>query len=299
MADPYDLETDDLHKTYGAVAALRGLTLQVPRGSICGLLGRNGAGKSTALKVLVGLTHPTSGRARACGLDVTDPASGVAIRRRIAFVDEDRSLYDGYRVDEMIRFTAGFFPGWRRDLDQRYRRAFGLPGDRPVKALSRGMRAKLALLLAFCRGADVLILDEPTSGLDPVAADEVLQALVAHVGSGGGTVLVSSHQVADIEQVADRIAIVDRGQTVLSGELDDLRDTVRRVQVVFTGEAPDARFTSPGAARIRREGRVLSVLALSDVDEVVAEARALGPASVDVSPVPLKELFLDVVAAEA
>jgi ABC-2 type transport system ATP-binding protein len=202
-------------------------------------------------------------------------------------------------VDEMIRFTAAFFPRWRADLEQRYRRAFELPGDRRVKALSRGTRTKLALLLALCRGAELLILDEPTSGLDPAMTEEVLQALVAHVADEEMTVFFSSHQISEIDQIADHVAIVDRGRIVVAGELDELRERYRRIQLVFADEAPEATFRAPGVQRVRRTGRVLTVLSSAGAEGIVAESRALNPVSVDVVPVSLKEIFLETVVGEA
>src|SRR4029077_20821675 len=193
-------------------------------------------------------------------------------------------------VDEMIRFTAAFFPRWRADLEQRYWRRFELPADRKVKALSRGMRTKLALLLALCRGAELLILDEPTSGLDPAMTEEVLQALVTHVASEEMTVFFSSHQIAEVEQIADHIAIIDRGRSVVAGSLDELRERYRRIQLVFDGEAPAPTFRSPGVERMRRKGRVLTLLSSAGSEGVIDEARALHPLSVDVTPVTLKDI---------
>src|SRR6185436_13545752 len=135
----------ELRKRYDGVEALRGLDLQVPAGSIYGFLGRNGAGKTTTIKVLLGMARPTSGHARVFGLPVETPAASVDIRRRTGFVSDDKDLYDYMTVAETIRFTAAFFPRWRADLQQRYLRAFALPLDRKIKALSRGMRTKLAL----------------------------------------------------------------------------------------------------------------------------------------------------------
>ena len=297
MSEPFVIDTADLRKQYGAVEALRGLTLQVPAGSIYGFLGRNGAGKTTTIKVLLGMARATSGSARLFGAAV-DSEEAVERRRRVGFVSDEKDLYDYMTAGEMIRFTAAFFPRWRADLEQRYLRAFELPVDRKIKALSRGTRTKLALLLALCRGAELLILDEPTSGLDPAMTEEVLQALVAHVASEEMTVFFSSHQIGEVDQIADRVAIVDRGRVAVSGELDDLRERYRRVQAVFEHEAPDAPFRAPGAGRVRRQGRVLTVLASEDAGAVVEEARALNPVSVDVLPVTLKEIFLETVAGE-
>jgi len=292
------IEAAGLCKHYGEVEALRGLDLQVPAGSICGFLGRNGAGKTTALKVLLGMARPTSGAARVFGLPAQDQAASVEIRRRTGFVSDEKDLYDYMTVAEMIRFTAPFFPRWRADLETRYLRRFELPPDRRVKALSRGMRTKLALLLALCRGAELLILDEPTSGLDPAMTEEVLQALVAHAAGEEMTVFFSSHQIAEIEQIADRVVIIDRGRTVVSGGLDDLKDRFRRVQLVFDREAPDATFRAPGVARVRRKGRVLSVLSSAGAQDILDEAHGLNPVSVDVAPVTLKEIFLETIAVE-
>jgi ABC-2 type transport system ATP-binding protein len=292
------IETADLHKRYDGVEAVRGLNLQVPAGSIFGFLGRNGAGKTTTIKVLLGMARPTSGQARVFGLAAAAPDDSVEIRRRTGFVSDEKDLYDYLTVEEMIRFTARFFPRWRGDLEQRYLRAFELPMDRKIKALSRGTRTKLALLLALCRGAELLILDEPTSGLDPAMTEEVLQALVSHVAGEEMTVFFSSHQIAEVDQIADRVAIIDHGRTVLTGALDDLRENFRRIQLVFVDDAPEPAFRAPGVERVRRTGRVLTVLSSAGSERILDEARALNPVSVDVLPVTLKEIFLETVAAE-
>lgn len=291
MSDTPVIQTTDLCKTYDGVEALRGLDLAVPSGSICGFLGRNGAGKTTTMKILLGMAHPTSGAARVFDL----PAGDIDVRRRTGFVSEEKDLYPYMTVEEMIVFTRSFFPRWRGDLEQKYVRKFDLPSMRAIKSLSRGTRAKLALLLALCRGAELLILDEPTSGLDPAMAEEVLQALVTHAGSEEMTIFFSSHQIAEVDQIADRVVIVDRGRSVVAGALDDLRESFRRIQLVFDGDAPEATFHATGVERMVRKGRVLTILSSSGADAIVDEARALNPASVDVTPVNLKEIFLETV----
>ncbi len=298
MAEATVIETADLRKSYGDMEAVRGLSLRVSAGSIYGFLGRNGAGKTTTIKVLLGMTRPTAGDARVFGMPAATSASSVAIRRRTGFVSEDKDLYDFMTVEEMIRFTAPFFPTWRKDLEERYLRKFELRPAQHVKSLSRGMRTKLALLLALSRGAELLILDEPTSGLDPAMTEEVLQALVSHVASEQMTVFFSSHQIAEVDQIADHVAIIDRGRAVLAGTLDDLRERYRRVQLVFDGDAPEPAFRSPGVERVRRRGRVLTLLSSAGTDQVVNEARALHPVSIDVTPVSLKDIFLETVVAE-
>src|SRR5262249_33290268 len=189
------------------------------------------------MKILLWMVRPTGGQVRVFGL-----TPDVEVRRRVGFVSEEKDLYGYMTVEEMIRFTAPFFPRWRVDLEKRYLRKFDLPPDRSIKALSRGMRTKLALLLALCRGAELLIVDEPTSGLDPAMAGAALQAMVGEVAGENVTVFFSSHQIAEVEQIADRIAIIDRGRIVMSGALDEIRETFRRIQLVFEGDAPQMQF---------------------------------------------------------
>jgi ABC-2 type transport system ATP-binding protein len=298
VADPFIIETTELRKNYKDVEALCGLSLQVPAGSICGFLGRNGAGKTTTIKVLLGMARPTSGLARVFGLMADAQEASVEIRRRTGFVSEEKDLYGYMTVEEMIRFTAALFPRWRADLHQRYLRTFELPLDRKVKSLSGGMRTKLALLLALCRGAELLILDEPTLGLDPTMTEVVLQVLVAQVAREEMTVFFSSHQIAEVDQIADHVTIIDRGRAVVTGALDDLRENFRRIQLVFDGEAPEPAFRAPGVERVWRKGRVLTVLSSAGAERILDEVRALNPVSVDVAPVTLKEIFLETVVGE-
>lgn len=298
MTDRAVIETAGLRKRYDDVEALRGLDLQVPPGSIFGFLGRNGAGKTTTLKVLLGMARPTQGEARVFGLDAADDDASVEIRRRAAFVNDEKDLYDYMTVGEMIAFTRSFHPRWRADLEQHYLGKFDLSASRAIKGLSRGTRTKLALLLALCRGAELLLLDEPTSGLDSSMAEEVLQSLVGHVASEGVTVFFSSHQLGEVEQIADHVAIIDRGQTVVSGALDDLRARYQRVQLVFDGDAPEIRIHAAGTHRVQRRGRVMTILSSSSGSAVIDEVRGYRPTSIEASPVSLKDIFLDTVRTE-
>jgi ABC-2 type transport system ATP-binding protein len=252
VAEELIIEAMGVRKSYGSVEALKGLDLRVPRGAVCGLLGRNGAGKTTTIKVLLGMVRPTAGHARVFGLAADDAKASVAIRSRTAFVSEDKELYSGMTLAELLGFTSGFYPNWRADLASTYLTQFELRADAAIKDLSRGMRTKLALLLAFSTGAELLILDEPTSGLDPAATEHVLKLLVRQAATDGMTVLFSSHQLADVDQIADHVAIVDRGCAVVAGPLDDVRAAYRRIQLVFDGAAPAAAFKSRGVVGTRR-----------------------------------------------
>jgi len=292
------IETKNLKKIYGEKAAVDGIDLAVERGSIHGFLGRNGSGKTTTIKMLLGLTHPTSGEARVFGLRPEDRKEGVRIRQRVGFVSEDKGLYDPVKVGQMISFTRSFFPNWDRRMEGRLIELFELPLKQSVRKLSKGMRAKLALLLALPRRADLLVLDEPTESLDPAITEDILRSLVGMAG-GGTTIFFSSHRLNEVEQIADQVSIIERGRVVVEGALDDLKDNYRRIHMVFEEEAPERALAAVGAAQFRGVARSLTVFADRHVETIVDQAYLHNAVSVDVAPVTLKEIFLECARSEA
>jgi ABC-2 type transport system ATP-binding protein len=287
------IETNQLTKSFNGQPALRGLDLRVPRGSIFGFLGRNGAGKTTTIKTLMGLLRSDSGIAHVFGIRVTDADRSVEVRRRIGFVSEDKELYPYMTVEQIIRFTRPLFPKWRRDLERRHLRMFELPPERKIPDLSKGMRSKLMLLLAISRGAELLILDEPTDGLDPAATEDVLRELVDISASEGTTMFFSSHQLSEVELIADHVGIIDHGKMVACGELDDMKARYQRLQVVFERSMQLPARWPDGVESVRQEGRVVSILASNNVEAIVEQARSLPGTSVETFPVTLKEIFLE------
>jgi ABC-2 type transport system ATP-binding protein len=287
------IETNQLTKSFKGQLALRGLDLRVPRGSIFGFLGRNGAGKTTTIKTLMGLLRSDSGSARVFGIQVTDADGSIEVRRRIGFVTEDKELYPSMTVEQIIRFTRPFFPKWRDDLERRYLQMFELPPKRKIPDLSKGMRSKLMLLLAISRGAELLILDEPTDGLDPAVTEDVLRELVDITAAEGTTMFFSSHQLAEVEFIADHIGIIDQGKMIASGPLDEMKAQYKRLQVVFADSVRTPEHWVEGVEHVRQVGRVVSILASRNVDAIVEQAQSLPGATVECFPVTLKEIFLE------
>lgn len=282
------VETRELTKRFGDNYALTGLTMTVPRGHIVGFLGRNGSGKTTTIKILLDVIRRTSGEATVLG----EPTGSVAVRRRIGFLGEDKRLYSYMTVREIIAFTRPFFPTWRVETETRLLTDFELPLDRKVSALSKGMRTKVGLLLNLCRHSEFLILDEPSEGLDPVVTEQMLQSLVQQAGDGT-TIFFSSHQVAEVEQIADHIIAIEKGRIILEGSLDHLQQKFRRINLVFDDPPPPEAFRRNGVDQVIVRGRTISILASRDVDEIAALGPLLGTKSVEVQSVGLKELFLE------
>lgn len=222
------VSTHDLTMRFPRCDALLGLNLEIQPGTVYALLGENGAGKTTLIRILTGFQKPTSGTADVGGMNPATDA--LAIRRSIGYVSDAPALYDWMRVDEIGSFAASFFPaGFLPNFRESIRR-YELPTDRKIKHLSKGQRAKVALSLAIAHDPSLLIMDEPTSGLDPVVRREFLESMIDRVASGR-TVFLSSHQISEVERVADRVAILHQGRLKLDGPLDEIKRSITQLTV--------------------------------------------------------------------
>ncbi len=288
------IETAGLCKSYGATHAVRDLNLTVQPNRITAFLGLNGAGKSTTIKMLLGMVKPTAGSGTVLGRRIDNPADSVAIRRVVAFVSEDKRLYNYMTVEQIIRFTSGFFPDWRSDLAAALMRKYELPPGRKVRHLSKGMRTKLDLLLAVSRRPALLILDEPSEGLDPLGIEQLLKTLVTECAEGT-TVFFSSHQIAEVERISDHVCVIHKGSLVMNASLDALRQSWRQVDMVFVSIPDQTAFQMVGVERIRTRGQQMSIFASRNAEAIVERARDLQASTVDVTPVGLREIFLQMV----
>jgi ABC-2 type transport system ATP-binding protein len=238
------IRVQNLTKRYRDQVAVDGLSLEVSEGSVFGLLGENGAGKTTTLQVMLGLIAADAGSVEVLGLD---PARrGIEVRRQIGYVPEQPAIYDWMTVSEIGWFAAGFHPDSRTGTagyQARYIElveGFGLPAGRKIRALSKGMRAKVSLALALASDPSLLILDEPTSGLDALVRRDFLESMV-DLASHGRTVLLSSHQVAEVERVASHVALLHQGKLILSEPLEELKARTFLAALTFTSrEHPTA-----------------------------------------------------------
>lgn len=224
------ISLQNVSKRYGSIVALDNVSLEIPAGSVCALLGANGAGKSTTLKILLGLVTPDAGTARIGGLD--SQIDALDIRRTVGYVPERPALYEWMTVDEIGWFAAGLYPADYQREYQKLLDRYALNAKQKIKDLSKGNRSKVALALALAHQPGVLILDEPTSGLDPLVRREFLESMV-DVAAEGRTVIISSHQVQEVERVADRVAILLHGKLVCHERLDELKQSAREVSAIL------------------------------------------------------------------
>lgn len=270
MSQPV-IRVERLWKAYRRQVALADVSFEVPPGVVFALLGENGAGKTTTIRILLGLTDSDAGRADVLGLDCR--THGQEIRRRAGYVAERPTLYDWMTVDEIGWFTAGFYgngflPAYRRMADE-----FELPARRKIKELSKGMRAKVSLALAMALEPELLILDEPTSGLDTMVRREFLEGMV-DVAAAGRTVFLSSHQIGEVERVADIVAILRAGKLLLVERLDELKNQMRELTFTLDDGAAGPPSVPGAVLSERRRDRQWQVLVRGTTEEQLAALRA-------------------------
>lgn len=235
-----------LTKYYGERCVVNNLQLNVPTGCVYGLLGRNGAGKSTTIKMLMGLVRPDRGHATLLG----EPADAVspATRAQIAYLAENHPMYKWMTIDEAIGFTRAFYPKWNDRLVDQILDHFSLSRKAKVRRLSNGQKAQVALALAVAPEPKLIILDDPALGLDTVVRRDFLESMVQIIQQSGRTILFSSHILGDVERVADRIGIMVDGSLRVDCPTDHFKQSVRKVVARYAGSAPDVSKT-PGLVR--------------------------------------------------
>ena len=281
------IETHQLSKSYGGTKVVDSLSMSVPEGAIYCLLGRNGAGKTTTIRILLGLAQADSGSAKVLGLDCKQQR--VEILARTGFVS-DRPLIQSMSGNQLVKFTSGFYPKWSDELVKRYADAFEIPLKKKFRNLSRGNQTKLWLLLALAQQPDLLILDEPTAGLDPVVTDELLRVLVDDFASEGRSIFLSSHQIAEVEKIADWVGILDHGKLILEAKVEDLRANFRRIQVVGNGLPPAA---GDNILHTRKSEGTTEYVVRDGADAFTAALASQGATVLQSSPMNLSEVFLE------
>src|ERR1700761_4520011 len=249
------IEFKDIQKSFGLNFSLGPLSLAVPRGSIFGLIGPNGAGKSTSLNMLMGLGEPSFGRIRVLDRDLA--SNEVEVKRRTAFVSPDMDYRPWGTVGRAIDFVRGFYPDWNAVRCEELQFAFGVHRGSRVEVLSFGARMKLALILALSRDAELLVLDEPTLGLDAVARRQLFSELLRFMSIEGRTILISSHQLTDLERFADHVAIVNKGKLLSTGRTDRLLERYRQFDVRTN---PGTQIAVSGVQVLERSGDRLKIL---------------------------------------
>jgi ABC-2 type transport system ATP-binding protein len=285
------MHVQNLTCNYGKKVAVDNVSLHVPVGSVYGFLGPNGAGKTTTIKTLIGLRPIQAGRVNMLGMDLA--TSPERIRARVGYMSETSNLYRFMRVKEIVEVARRLSKRWNAASVQHYLDLFNLPPKAKVQSLSKGQKGQLALTLALGSEPDLLILDEPTSGLDPLKRFEFLNQIVREVSQSGRTIFFSSHNLSEVEQIADRVAILNEGKLIVEDELDNLRLHQKSIKVSF--DQPVWAYeleTILGVKQVMQEGRRFRLMVRGEVEMVAAELRKLGASHIQIVDMNLEAMFV-------
>lgn len=265
------IQLTHVRKDFGNHRVLKDVNFTVQQGETFAFLGRNAAGKTTTIRMLLGLIKPSAGSVRVLGLD--PQADPITIRGRVGYLAEDQQMYGWMRVEQMIRFLAPFYPTWDHDLAGQYLTRFDLPARTKIRNLSKGQNVRLGLLLALAHRPELVILDDPALGLDPIMRKEFNRDLITHLQGEGRTVFYSSHLLYEVEPIADTVAILHDGIIVKQAATEALRDQVKRI--VLPKQDYDRLDTPPRLLDLaQRNGE--AAITLEDPQPVIASLQAAG-----------------------
>jgi len=292
------LETEDLTKYYGKHLALDHLNLRVPRGCIYGLLGRNGSGKTTAIKLLLGLLRPSAGRGSLLGCNSQHLSPQV--RQRVGYVTEGHRLYRRMTIGQLAKFQRAFFARgqWDGRLLEDMLQYFGLSRKRKIKQLSNGQRAQVSLALAVAPNPELLIMDDPTLGLDTAIRRQFLEGMIQLIQRQGRSILFSSHILSDVERVADRIAVLDEGVLRADCKLEEFRAAVSKVIATFGGQPPQ-EVSLPGLLHKRSGANRLELTVVgTSKEDIEAWSEQAGASECKLVQMNLEDQFIEFTAPE-
>ncbi|MBQ9761999.1 MAG: ABC transporter ATP-binding protein [Oscillospiraceae bacterium] len=277
------LEMINVTKTFGDFAALKDLTLKVPKGSIYGLVGPNGAGKSTAIRHLTGIYRQDQGDVLMEGQPIYE---NVAAKRRIGSIPDEIFFFPSASLEDMRSYYRGVYPSFDDNLFQRLYEVFQLPRTSPIRRFSKGMQKQAAFQLTLCTRPDVLILDEPVDGLDPVMRRQVWNLILADVAQRQTTVLISSHNLRELEDICDHVGIMDRGQMLLERSLADMQGLTHKIQMV--GPIPEDLEVLHQSST----GRLQTLVVRGTAEALQDRLAAANPVYFDILPLSLEEIFI-------
>jgi ABC-2 type transport system ATP-binding protein len=267
---------------------LDNVDLKVPAGQIMGLIGPNGAGKSTTIRILLGLVHQDLGEVRVLGHRM--PSEQVAAKWEVGFASEDMRLYEGLTLDWHMNFIRSIYPKWDSAYAQLLLKRFGLRAEQKIKGLSHGQRVKATLLLVLARKPQLLVLDEPTTGLDPVARHEILRELTAVMTDDGRSILFSSHNTHDVEQISDQITFIDRGRIIDSMDKEVYLDRWRRLRLEVPAGVKVPAL--PGIINVRQDGRLVVATANAFAPDLANAYENTGARIQSIETMTLEEIFV-------
>ena len=283
------LEAKNVVKTFDGFRALDGLTMTVPKGAVYGLVGPNGAGKSTIIRHLAGIYRQDSGEVLLDGQSVYE---SPAVKRRMTVIGDDWYYFPQANIREMARFFAGMYPAFSWERYEKLKQVFPLDEKMMLRRMSKGMQKQAAFWLTVCCMPEYLILDEPVDGLDPVMRRQVWSLLLGDVAERGTTVLVSSHNLRELEDVCDHVGILNKGRVLLERSLSDLQDNTVKLQVAYQGVTEPVLPAELNILHRSHVGRVYTYIVRGSSEEILRRMQITDPVLLESIPLTLEEIFI-------
>ncbi len=283
------IKVNNVVKTFGNFKALNGANINVKKGSVYGLVGPNGAGKTTVIKALTGIYRPDSGKITIDGEDVYE---NTKIKNRMVYVSDDLYFFPGYSIKDMASYYRGIYCNWSDDRFNALNDIFKINIKRSVRSLSKGMQKQVAFWLGLSANPDVMILDEPVDGLDPFMRRNVWNLILADVAERELTILVSSHNLRELEDVCDHIGIMNKGLVVIEKDIDEVKGNIHKVQTAFRDGFPDKLYGTLDILKHEKHGSVDMLILRGGYTEIEERIRAYSPLILDVVPLSLEEIFI-------
>lgn len=283
------IEIENISKGFQETEALKEVSLSVGRGSIYGLVGSNGAGKTTLLKILAGIYKPDGGHLQ---IDSQAIFENQPIKARTVFISDAPYHYPNFTIRDMALFYSRLYSRWDQDRFEKLGNVFDIDTGRRIRTLSKGMQRQVSFWLSLSLMPDVMLLDEPLDGLDPVMRKKVKNLIIQDVATREMTVIISSHNLRDLEDICDYIGILHQGEMLLQRDLDDLKADVHKIQVAFSGDIPPALLQEMPALYQEKRGSVLILIVRGVAKEIITRTRSYQPAVLDILPLTLEEIFI-------
>ncbi len=283
------IKANGLTKTFDGFTALDGVTLNIKKGSVYGLVGPNGAGKTTLIKHLSGIYTADGGSATIDGESIFE---NTDIKKRTVYIGDDLYFFPSYSIEDTAKFYKRLYPSWSDEVYESLKEVFKIDIKRKVRRLSKGMQKQVAFWMGLCTMPDVLILDEPVDGLDPVMRRNVWKIIVQFVAEYQTTVLISSHNLRELEDICDHVGIMHQGKVVLEKSLDDIKGNIHKIQIAFEDDFPAQIYEKAEILHRDTVGRVHTVIAKGDSEEIKEVFTSYKPLLCDVIPLSLEEVFI-------
>lgn len=279
----------NLTKKFDNFTALDNMNMHVEKGCVYGLVGPNGAGKTTAIKHIAGVMMPDSGDVFISDSKVFE---NISVKQKMVYIPDDVFFFPSYTIKDMKNFYKSIYPLWNEERFSHLADVFGIDTNRRVQRLSKGMQKQVAFWLGICTMPEVMILDEPIDGLDPVMRRKVWSLILQDVAERGTTVLISSHNLRELEDVCDHVGIMHRGRVVLEKRLDDIKSDVHKLQVAFKDEISDELIRELAPMHISKYGSVTFMIVRGEREKIIEAAGRYSPVLLDILPLTLEEIFI-------